>query len=71
MASQQGRLPRQELQELYDIARRAIAAHPTLGDVHDPETGEPLGTHKNLERVFERVRTHFGLEEPVIRGLRR
>jgi hypothetical protein len=67
MASQQSRLPRQELQELYDIARRACADNAKFKQVYDPETGEPLGDHKNLERVFERVRTHFGLDETVVR----
>lgn len=67
MASQQGRLPRQELQDIYDIARRAVIDNPKFREAYDPETGEPLGERKNLERVFERVRAHFGLEEPVVK----
>lgn len=71
MASQQGRLPHQELQTIYEIARRATAktdsANEKFRQVYDPETGEPLGEYKNLERIFERVRVHFGLEDPVIR----
>ena len=68
MASQQGRLPRQELQDIYDIARRAVIDNPKFREVYDSETGEPLGERKNLERVFERVREHFGLEEPVVKS---
>jgi hypothetical protein len=67
MGPQKGRIPRQELQDIYDIARRAVADNEKFRNVFDSETGEPLGTHKNLERVFERVRTHFGLDETVVR----
>jgi hypothetical protein len=67
MASQQGRLPRQELQDIYDIARRAVADNEKFRQLCDSETGEPLGAYKNLERIFERVRVHFGLDETVVR----
>lgn len=66
MGPTRGNTPTRALQKVYEIARRA-AREEKYRQMLDSETGEPLGEYKNLEDAFEKVRTFFGLDEPVIR----
>ena len=59
-------VPTRALQKIFSIARRA-ACEEKYRQMLDSETGEPLGEYTNLEDAFYKVRTYFGLNEPVIR----
>lgn len=56
--------PTRALQKVYEIAKRAIQEEK-YRQMRDAETGEPIGEYKNLDDAFEKVRAHFGLEDPT------
>lgn len=58
MASQRGRLPLQELRLVYAAARLQMRRIEELG-VIDTQPGV-----RPLKNALERVKTHFGFEDP-------
>ncbi len=58
MASQQGRLPRQELQLVYETAVKLLKQV-------DPDRIAATPRDPQMKRALERVKTHFGLKEPT------
>lgn len=61
--AQLSRLPRQELQLIYELALRA-STDPKYNQLLDSETGEPIGEDKRLAKALKKIRDVFQLEEP-------
>lgn len=60
MASQKGRLPRQELQLMYETTIELLQQF-------DPDRIAATPRDPGLKRSLERVREHFGLKQPAVK----
>lgn len=67
--AQLSRLPRRELQLVYELALRA-SNDPKHNQLLDSETGEPLGTDARLAKALKKIHDVFQLEEPQPRNPR-